>query len=179
MKIWKLKFEVDLYDNLIPKETFSTEEIQSFDGRSKLSNWKPIEVTRMEPEKNIQLGDAPGFFLPVFSKKAVEILKPLIQNYVEFLPLIFEEKYYVINVVNVLDAIDYDLSEYKTFRDGKRIMAFKKYCFKVEAIGENHIFKIIDEKRRGAFVTDKFKSIVEKNNLNGFKFELVWDSERE
>ena len=35
MKIWKLYFEVDQYDNLIPVREFTANEIQSFDGRKK------------------------------------------------------------------------------------------------------------------------------------------------
>jgi hypothetical protein len=34
MKIWKLKFELDQYDNLMPTVPFTGDEIQSFDGRS-------------------------------------------------------------------------------------------------------------------------------------------------
>ena len=33
MKIWKLKFEVDRYDNLAPIKDFTWEEFQEFDGR--------------------------------------------------------------------------------------------------------------------------------------------------
>ena len=37
--------------------------------------------------------------------------------------------------------------------------------------------RIIDEKRRKAFASDIFKNIVETNNLSGFIFKLVWDSD--
>ena len=180
MKIWQLNFELDKYDNLIPIKDFTVEEIQSFDGRSHLSQWKPIQVTRMEPEKGLELSDAPGFTFPVFSKKAWHCLETLISKNVEVLPLDFDEKEYLgINVITVLDAIDYEKSIYKTYRDGKRIMAFKKYVFLPDVIANVSIFKISDEKTRYAFVSDEFKQIVEKNNLSGFKFKLVWDSELE
>ena len=39
------------------------------------------------------------------------------------------------------------------------------------------IFKIPDERTRKPFVSDRFKKTVEDNGLQGFKFELVWDSE--
>ena len=76
-----------------------------------------------------------------------------------------------------MDAIDYEKSVYKTFRDGKRILAFKKYAFIPEVVMNTPIFKISDEKTRYAFVSDEFKQIVENNNLKGFKFVLVWDSD--
>lgn len=181
MKIWKLYFEVDKYENLIPIRAFTADEIQSFDGRKKKDIWKRLPVKRMEPEKKLELSDAPGFTIPVFSKKAVEILRPLIQNSIEELELQFEEaEYYGINVTTVLDVIDYPKSKYKMYSDGKRIMVFEKYAFKrCDELNNNNIFKIVDEPRRWAFVSDKFKQTVEENGLSGFKFKLVWDSEQE
>lgn len=115
MRIWKLNFELDMFDNFVPEKEFTVEEIHSFDG---------------------------------------------------------------INVINVLDAIDYEKADYKTFRDGKRIMAFRKYAFLSSVVLNMPIFKIVDEKTRYAFVSSEFKKLVEDNGLIGFKFELVWDSEK-
>ena len=44
---------------------------------------------------------------------------------------------------------------------------------------KHNIFKIVDEKKRRAFVTEEFKRAVEENQLTGFKFKLVWDSDEE
>ena len=85
MKIWQLSFELDDYDNLVPIKEFTVEEIQSFDGRSHLRQWKPVQVKRMEPEKGLELSDAPGFTIPVFSRRAWECLEPLISKNVEIL----------------------------------------------------------------------------------------------
>ena len=104
----------------------------------------------------------------------------MISKNIEILPIDFNEKeFFGINVITVLDAIDYEKSIYKTYRDGKRIMAFKKYAFLPDVIENVSIFKISDEKTRYAFVSDEFKQVVENNNLLGFKFKLVWDSEQE
>ena len=159
MKIWKLDFEVDKYDNLEPINEITIDEIQTFDGRSHVKDWKTLSVQRMEPEKGLKLSDAPGFFMPVFSKQAVECLKPLIDKNVEFLPLDFKEKeYYGVNVITVLDAINYERSE---------------------VVDGVPIFKIPDERRRWAFVSEEFKQAAEENHLTGFIFKLVWDSEEE
>ncbi len=181
MKIWQLQFEVDKYDNFIPIREFTADEIQSFDGRKKKDIWEPLPVKRMEPENKLELGDAPGFIIPVFSKKALEILRPLIQNSIEELALQFQEaEYYGINVTAVLNVIDYSKSKYIMYSDGKRIMAFQKYAFKsCTELLNNNIFKIVDEPTRRAFVSDEFKQTVKKNNLSGFKFKLVWDSSQE
>lgn len=179
MKIWQLSFDVDNYDNFIPEIEFSADEVQSFDGRTKKSNWIPLKVKRMEPDKGLELGDAPGFTFPVFSRKALDILNPIISESSEILELItYDGEYYGINVTAVLNVIDYSKSEYRTYSDGKRIMAFKKYAFvQSSKLIKHNIFKITDEPTRRAFVSDRFKNMVEENELVGFKFKLVWDSE--
>ena len=175
MNIWKLKFLVDKFDNFILERPFSLVEIQAFDGRSHIDDWRPLVVKRMEPEKKLDLGDAPGFNIPVLSKKALDCLLPLIKENTEILPLIFDENdFFALNITTVLDAVNYSESVYKTFRDGKRIMAFEKYSFIPEKVSGIPMFKIIDEKTRYGFVSDEIKRIVEDNNLNGFDFELVW-----
>lgn len=137
-----------------------------------------VKVKRMEPEKGLDLGDALGFTIPVFSKKALDCLLPLIENNIEILKLDFDGgDFYAINVTKVINAINYEKSKYKTFRDGRRIVLFNKYAFEPEIVIGISIFKIIDEPCRFAFVSDEFKEIVEKNKLKGFEFKLVWDSE--
>lgn len=180
MKIWKLKFELDEYDNLIPVKAFSAEEIWRFDGHELKKDWKPLPVKRMEPEKELELSDAPGFTIPVFSKKALVLLQPLLQDSVEILELLFDEgDYYGINVTAVLDVVDYEKSKYIKFKSSDRIMLFTKYTFRVcEELKKHHIFKIVDEPRKGVFVSEEFKEAVKKNKLTGFKFELAWDSEQ-
>lgn len=178
MKIWHLFSDVDHYENLVPVSEFSAEEIQAFDGRELKSSWKPLPVRRMEPQKKLELSDFPGFTIPVFSEKAVSILDPLIKNSSEKLELVFEKKYYGINVTTVLDVIDYEHSQYLTYKGSNRIMVFEKYAFLNNGLLDGvNIFKIVDEPRRWPFVSDIFKKTVEKNNLTGFKFRLVWDSD--
>ena len=181
MKIWKLKSEVDKYDNLEPVKDFSVEEYWRFDGHELKWGWIPLTVRRMEPEKNLPLSDIPGGFpIPVLSKRALEVLQPYLQDSVEILELVFDEgDYYGINVIAVLDVVDYEKAKYINFNNSNRIMVFTKYAFKeCEELNSHHIFKIVDEPRRGPFVSEEFKEAVKKNKLTGFKFELVWDSEQ-
>lgn len=180
MKIWKLKSEVDKYNNLEPVKDFSVEEYWRFDGHELKRGWKPLAVQRMEPEKKLPLSDTPGFTIPVFSKRALAILQPYLQDSAEILEFVFDEgDYYGINVIAVLDVVDYEKAKYINFNNSNRIMVFTKYAFKeCDKLKIHHIFKIVDEPRRGPFVSEEFKEAVEKNKLTGFKFELVWDSEQ-
>lgn len=133
----------------------------------------------MEPEKGLKLGDAPGFLIPVFSRRALNILNPLIADAIDVLDLICDEgEFYGINVTRVINAIDYSKSEYVTFSDGIRIMAFQKYVFRTDMdLNTHHIFKIVDEPTRWSFVSDQFKTLVENYDLLGFRFKKVWTNE--
>lgn len=179
MKIWHLRFDGDNYDLLETVKDLPLSEKQTFDGRSKKKEWQPLKVKRMRWKRGLPLSDAPGFMIPVFSKDALEKLYPLICNSVEELELIFSEREYCgVYVTAVLDVIDYRKSKYIMFSDNERIMMFEKYAFKkCKELMNHHIFKIVDEPLRWAFVSDEFKRVVEENELTGFIFELVWDSE--
>lgn len=180
MKIWKLDFELEEYHNLTMLNKMSIEDVQSFDGSSKKDKWECPEVVRLEPEKRLVLSDAPGFYphIPVFNGKAIGILKKYLEQTSEILPLKNSENiFYAINIVKVLDCINYDKSEFKMFKDGKRIMRFKKYSFFKDSLEGSNIFKIIDEPLGNPFVTDNFRNTILENGLTGFVFKLVWDSE--
>lgn len=178
MRIWHLDCNVDDYENLTWLNEIDLDEVQSYDGRNKLDGWKPLQVIRMY---NRKYSNTPGLssHIPVFDKKAVDALKDLLENHAEILPLECKDgEFYAINVIKVLDCIDYDKSEFKTFRDGKRIMRFKKYEFKEQIVAGKHIFKIVDEPLRRPFVSDEFRKRVIDCKLDGFKFDLVWDSDK-
>ena len=181
MKIWQLHYDGDTFDSLTPVKWPSPTEIRSFNGTSKVDTWIPMKVKRMHPERKLELGDLPGLFITVFSQRAVDVLTPYIKKSVEFLPLDFpEQKFYAVNITDIIDVIDYEASEYITFKDRKKIMMFDKYVFKeCDELLQHDIFKIIDEPVGWPFVTDRFKDIVDANHLKGFVFKLVWDSEKE
>ena len=54
-------------------------------------------------------------------------------------------------------------------------MKINKYAFHPHIIDGINVFKIADERNGNGFVSDKFKMIVEDNNLEGFLFDLVWE----
>ena len=141
-----------------------------------MKNWKPIQVKRVYDR---EFSNTPGFYphIPIFDEKAIEVLDDLIIDNAEILPLDCEDGvFYAINVVNVIDCIDYEKSKYKTFRDKKRIMRFEKYAFDEKEIDKVNLFKIKDEPLKRPFVSDFFRKRVVDNNLIGFKFELAWDN---
>lgn len=177
MKIWHLGADVNNFDNLtLIKEKWS---VLKFDGTKRFDTWTPIAVRVIEDRKKT---DIPGFSpgIPVLSPRAIEVLKDLMGDKVEILPLRCRKgEYYAINVIDVLNCIDYEKAEFERFESSGRIMLFNKYVFKSECVKGKHIFKIIDETKRRPFVSDEFRNRALENELVGFKFELVWDSESE
>ena len=179
LKIWKLWSYGEPYDDLEMVEPMTFEERQSFDGRSKINDWIPRKVQKMDSNSNLVLGDYSGYLFSAMTKRAVNILLPLMKENVEVLPLKCEYgEYYLINIITVLNCIDYEHAKYKMFSDQKRIMRFETYSFFEDKINQTHIFKIIDEPVRKPFVSDTFKNAVEEAGLTGFRFELVWDSKQ-
>ena len=182
MKIWKLGTEVDKYDNLQRMESWSWEETQSFDGRNKSECWDPIKVKRMEPEKGLSLSDTPWLNtpIPIFSGRVKKAMESFLGDAVEFLPITFDEgEFWIVNVTNVLDCIDYEKAKLRRFASSGRVMLFEKYCFIKERVMDENIFKIPELPIMYPFVSDRFKEQIELNKFCGFKFELVWDSEAE
>ena len=176
LKVWQLDFELDEYDNFIPVDKDDWDKL-IFDGSLREKNWTPVLIRKME-EKG--LSDAPGLDtgIVVLNEKALNVLQDLIGEQVEILTLNYvEDNYYAINVISVLNCIDYDKSEFKRFKNSDRIMRFIKYYFKEDVIIGKNIFKISDEPKRKPFVSDLFKRRVEEYNLKGFKIKLVWTSD--
>lgn len=179
MKIWKLKCVSNQYAGL--QGTISdVKKRQSFNGRPLAAEWTPIVVKKHSMDSDKELGDAPfenRVGLPVFSERAVEALYPLIHQYVEFLPLICDEgNFYAVNVLPVLDAIDYSKAQYQLFPGTKRVMYFGVYAFRPEAVENYPIFRLTDEPLKKPFISDSVKNVIDKAGLKGMGAELVWDS---
>lgn len=181
LRIWKLGRDVDNYESLAwgnDEHDINLNYIQSFNGVSKEKNWIPLHLKRMSNEA--EFSNTPGLsaHIPVFDKNAVDTMKDYLIGNAEILPIFCEDKeFFIINVTRVLDCIDYQVSEYKTFRDGIRIRRFTKYAFIENKIENVHIFKIKDEPLRSPFVSDAFRRKILDSSLVGFKFELAWDSD--
>lgn len=179
MKIWEMNSDANNYDNftLCNESDWDKLMVYEFDGKCIKDTWIEFCVKEIE---SIRKGDKPSLFgsIPVFSHRAVEVLKEYLDNGTEILPLRYDKgEYFVINVINVKECIDFEKSEIKRFKSSDKIMRFKKYVFKEEAIKNEHIFKISEFSKGGVFVSDKFRNEVLRHQLQGFLFKEVWDSE--
>ena len=115
----------------------------------------------------------------VCDTEAKEVIRELLADHVEFLPLIAvrfnDTAYHAINVLKILDCLDHERSEFTYFKSTGGIFSIRKFEFKPDCIGETPIFKLPILNSISTYVTDEFKQLVEDNNLTGLKFYKVWE----
>ncbi len=190
MKIYGLSSDVDTYKSVSLKDESESRlllDLLDQFGGPMIWDWpdkkmrlaiEPLVMNAADRER--PLSDIPNLgsqAFPVFSRRAVEALRPLIAMHCEFLPLACDEgEYFLVNIRTVVDALDRERSAFKTFRGSNRIMEMQRYEFIEKRIGSVPIFRLPDD-RTGRFVTDPFVEAVEKAGLEGFEFPLLWSSE--
>lgn len=177
MKIWKLGvsqgYQRVLFDNSMEEQDVI---INCFYGET--AGEIPIMKYKNNDGKYI-VGDAFDLLSRVclISKRAMEVLKDIIGEKAEYIPGVhieLNEMLFLVNVTNVIEALNYEKSSFTRFRTGK-ILRIDSYSFLEHLVLDQHIFKL-KENRGSIFVSDTFKNVVESNGLLGFSFEEVWNS---
>ncbi|MBN2878406.1 MAG: hypothetical protein JXN65_02140 [Clostridia bacterium] len=184
MRIWKLKVEFGNYESL--KLFFNDDYLEEL--KFKTDNAKSIleedidsKINKIEVIEGEERGDHPKIwnlmFIPAISRKGKEAIKDLVKNNCEFVRFTHKnEPYYLINILTVLDAVDYEKSVLDIYNTGL-VVGFKKHAFKKDVIEGHNIFKIYLNGKivnTEIFVSDDFKKVVEQAELKGFKFVEVW-----
>lgn len=177
MKVWELS-AAEASMSLILKNRDEDKHLFSdhFAGEPMKEWWVPVKLLTY---KKGRYKDFPYFRngSPVFTKKTFDTLYTLICDYVEFLPILHDElELKLINVINVVKAVDYSRSKIRSMSDGT-FTGFYSICFLEEAVKGHPIFKIPEYPRSRVFVSDEFRKRVLDAKLKGFDFEEIWDSE--
>jgi len=183
VKIWKLGCEVDVFRGFHLKNESDIELINNNIDKGKIvSDWEVVEIIG---DSNNKTGDNPKFWsysnVIMLSELAKKILNDRFNEYVQFLPVINienKERFYMCNILNILDGIDYDKSEFKKLL-GVHIVDVVKYELKENA-KNIPIFKLYlhnSVMTPYIFVNDEFQQLIEDSNLKGFKFTEVFDFE--
>jgi hypothetical protein len=111
------------------------------------------------------------------SRRALDALLPHIGHAGELVPLVFAKgEYALFNVTHVVDFLDLKQSELLHYDDGQ-FRRIARHAFKPDLVRDEWIFKI-RQTQSEAFVTDRFVDLVRREGLTGFRFELLWCSER-
>ena len=149
-----------------------------------IKGWEPMQFECDLKKGSVvteYLGNSYGW--DIFSEKALGSFGDLISNDVQLLPIKVINKttkqeiskYFVVNALTILDALDLESSVY-TYYDiegrNEKWLSVIKYGIKGENVREHHIFRL-KESPADVFVSEKFKKIVEKNKMLGIDFQRV------
>lgn len=181
MEVHILDADANRFQNLVlAREEDRRRLIGAFDGTPVAGSWAPprVEVLVDKEGADRPPGDFPslGGYAPVFSRRAADVLRDVLEDAGELLPLDSPDgTYVVLNVTRVLDALDEDRSEVRRFKSTGRIMNIDRYQLIPDRIGDAGIFKLGQIPRMYTFVTDRFVRRVLDAGLEGFDFSRkVW-----
>lgn len=177
MRVYRLRSNEDSMDLMLDRSVSAEHLIESkFKGDSKLPMWTP---PIMYTNNKRRYSDFPRYLSgqPIVSGKVKDIIFPIVVEDVEALPLEHSElKFFMLNVIKVIDCVDYSRSVIKLTGKGN-FARFIKLIFDFSKIPEKtYMFKIKETAVVQVFVTDAFKEFVELNGLKGLDFSEVYDS---
>jgi hypothetical protein len=150
-------------------------------------SWKPARVAYYTNKG--KCGDFISLTgpVPVFGERAWEVLRPLIGESVEALPLICDRKivaprygdikkvpagpfgpFCAIHVLKVVDCLDRKKSGIS--EDEDTVYFVPKYVFRPHRWKGEAIFKLPETQGLEVLVSDEFKNVVKENNLKGLEF---------
>lgn len=176
------KYKVCVLDMLAcmeAKKNSSDPEFMIFAvGEPLADKWWPRAFTLKKSRKklgNLCCSNA-GSYL-ILDHPSVEKLKPVLGN-AEILPLNCDfGDYWCVNIIDVVDCIDYENSDYTPIHENEyppRFSSCRKLAFLPEKLAGHHLFK--NASQRGyMYADDVFVEAVKKNKITGFKFIPVWE----
>lgn len=136
------------------------------------SAWKPPKV---EGSMKSLWHDFPclDIHIPVFSRRAVDILRLFLEPNGEILPLITTSgDFYAYNLTTVADILDTDRSKIRWAGPGI-VSSIDYFVFDENKAEKLTIFRIPEDRVR-TYVTQAFVDAAEKNGLLGMNFVKVW-----
>ncbi|WP_438348217.1 imm11 family protein [Paenibacillus sp. FA6] len=178
MKVYKLQNNHSKCMVLMTSDDDEGHPISSrFDGESKIKHWTPFKLKTIYKKT---YRDFPILISgkPVISERVKQVIAPFIENEVEFLPLLHDElELSMVNVINVLECVDWKRSDIRNYEDGS-FAGFNKLVFDFNKIPDNtYIFKYKERAGTEVYVTELFKELIERNKLKGLDLTEVYDSE--
>ena len=156
-----------------------------FDGTPQFQSWWARKMILCENDDGSvdPVGDFAlklGVAVMLLENQAINKLKNFLEN-VEILPVDCNfGDYSAINILTVLDCLDYEHSEFGTIDipkpDGRPYIVYiTKYAFRKEVIEGHKLFKIYDNPRASMYASQEFVDEVNRLNLTGVSFDLIWE----
>jgi len=191
MKVFMVRYDVKDYQQLFYSDPTMDVAFFNFYGDSLQRDWRiPKNIFVSNPME--QKGDFRAMGEILLLEKSKAILAPILDPVSEYYEFIFEgEKHSFFNVTYFCDCLDKNKStiEWEHRKDGASFIGeIHTHVFRTDRLPKHSVFRLPGPVVSTELYTiegcfkDKnkeFKYVVEKNNLKGLKFKLVWDSEAE
>lgn len=184
MKIWTIHVSDD-YEKVNTKNPSDLESIKKAGrGHSLLKDWQPIELSLyQEGDSGDVLIFQGGSLALIVNRFVKETIQPLVANEAEFLEVGYHNQaYYLINVTNVLECIDYEQSVPNNYG------SFDEEVFLPDKVQNQPIFKTVNTKHNlgdfpivsvTTYVSDELKQAIEQAEIKGIYFRLAWTDSTE
>lgn len=131
------------------------------------------------PKKKL-LDYLPGCYGLTVSEKLMDLCIDLEPNNLEIYPTELlgkkkrKKKYFFLNIINNIDAFDWDNSEYKVYANTKTLSRVEKLILNDSSIGNRNIFRVSSLESL-IFVSEKFKELIEESSISGIGFKEISD----
>ncbi len=185
LRYYKLMYDYENDADAICAESDDLKGIDRYDVEKgkKIENWPEITFYYNPEEgsrKTDYLGNDLGWF--VISERFKNILQEEKIEGIQYLPINIvniktNEKlgnYFVVNVCNLVEALDLDNSVYDVFEidENRKYILVVKYALKAELIKGLDIFRLKEEDIP-IYVSERFVDTVKKYGMTGFDFLKV------
>lgn len=147
-------------------------------GRPQADSWVPfdVELVSRKGRRALEAVDSPyldGSFL-VVKDAVLPRVKQELAPYVEFLPLrCAQQPLTLLNVLQVVDALDEEESDLKRFASSGRIMFVNRHVFRPEAVPSDGLFRI-PQAVEDMFCTEATAEVL-RERLTGLNLRPVWE----
>ncbi len=174
MQLYIYRPDPDRYDALYLENSDDWTVFDRLTGPSLAAEWQPVPVAVYEGAERT---DFPylASHVPVFSRRAWQALGPLLGHHVEALELSGTDDWLAINVLSVIDALDFERADLDRFVSGG-ISAVNRYAFRPDVAITAPIFKVRGAEQKDVLVTLAFKERVEAAGLRGLGLKAVDES---
>jgi len=182
MKVYRVKSDVSAFQYFLPEREADIRTLR-MECTERLPDWNPPPVFIFKPFH--KRGDFFHFSsnMLITSPASTNILRGYLEEAGELLPLPYKgEEYTLLNVLNCIDCLDEDKTEwFVDEEDGTRLRPLT-YAFHPDRFTEARLFKIPQTYRAELLVADfeqdddeEFLGTVRKHGLQGLIFEQLWE----
>jgi hypothetical protein len=182
MNIYKVKTDTNNVQLVQPTdESLINLKFLNFDCESRKKDWKELEVYVYNPKTKPKDFYTMISGILIFNEKVLDVYQTIFEMAGEILPLQVErgEKLYVLNILQCMNGLDYDRTQWYYYNDGTkgRILDYKFHEWRI--LNESTLFKIPESSTDIFCFTDdrneddQFYHLYHKHKLTGLIFEEI------